>query len=102
MPAPNAPGSPDDLPATLPELPGVARCFTCKFFLSLPKNSGSICRRYPPIVTLLAVPAPQPPGVIPRRGEPVQMTFVNQPLWSPVGPGDWCGEYVRNPAIPKA
>lgn len=80
--------------AALPEC-----CAKCRFFCVVQDaKSGSpvvtICRRYPPVITLVAMPMPQR-GVLAGPGQP--MMFANEPLWSQVQASDWCGEFASRP-----
>lgn len=82
-------------------------CAKCRFFMTVAAPGpgtpdATICRRFPPVLTLLAVPAPLPIGMIPREGQPVPMTFANQNLFAAVAPGLWCGEFSPAPVAPLA
>jgi hypothetical protein len=72
-------------------------CGNCRFFKLLAGPPGQpvpmVCKRFPPAFTMLAVPA-IPPGMIPKRGEPVPMTFINQSVFPVVEDSNWCGEFA--------
>lgn len=52
-----------------------------------------LCRRFPPIVTLIAVPLPTAAGVLVKPGQPQPMTFTNQTVFPPVSAELSCGEF---------
>jgi hypothetical protein len=57
------------------------QCSNCKFI------HESVCRRFPPTVTLMDVPPTN------SYGEPIGHAFYQTQVWPTVEPTDWCGEY---------
>ena len=71
-------------------------CQHCRFSWDLP-NGAKLCRRYPPTMTMLAVPVPLPAGYIPRKGEMPPVTFQNSNVYPQTVPDNWCGEWSPGP-----
>lgn len=73
------------------ELPAEC-CAKCRFFFPLAPES-MLCRRFPPVMTLLAMPANLPRGVLPSAGQPAPVVFINQSVYAATAPDMWCGEF---------
>ncbi len=54
-----------------------------------------LCRRFPPVLSMIMQPAPLPPGMIPKPGQPIPMmpaNHIGQPDTQAEG---WCGEWQQ-------
>lgn len=89
-----APDSPPPIPA---ELECCQNCRSFHVILDEANNRVPICRRYPPVLTIIAVPLPLPNGVLPRAGQPQPMTFQTPCIQPPANPLGYCDEFKFGP-----
>lgn len=61
----------------------IERCGNCLYYLELPAQAGSVCRRHPPTMILLGM-------VRNMAGKDVPVT---KQFWPWVVAGEWCGEF---------
>lgn len=86
-----------------PAEPPAQRCELCRFVLAPPVpdelrgkvDQMYLCRRFPPTLAMLAIPAPLPPGVLLKKNEAPPVTFTNQSVIPQVTPDAWCGEFLE-------
>lgn len=80
----------------LSDRPEDESCTDCRFFMINPKVEGlGWCRRFPPVVQLLAVEEHpgEPPKIIGGPPTPPHLVPKTQAFFSQTAGVNWCGEF---------
>ena len=86
------------------ELPDTQQCGNCQFSFSI-KAKGAIhkqwyCRRYPPSVFPIQVPA-QPSNIVTMGSQPQEMKQGTASFYPPIAIPSVCGEWYPRGGIPE-